>query len=220
MQRNAREGHFFIKVNMNLLLNFDEGLAMQVRTTPETIIPVLEAATKKVFHNNYYETICEPSDPVPEWQVQIFSDENPRILRDLTSNMVGKLIVVPGIITSASRTSIKATKITWKCSACDHTYAQDLKFGFGGAQARRQCANASNPISSERSRCPLDPYKIVAEKCIFLDQQTLKLQEAPEMIPTGEMPRTFVVTVDRELTDKVTPGNRVKLVGILGIIAQ
>lgn len=40
------------------------------------------------------------------------------------------------------------------------------------------------------------------------------------MIPTGEMPRTFVVTVDRELTDKVTPGNRVKLVGILGIISQ
>ena len=34
------------------------------------------------------------------------------------------------------------------------------------------------------------------------------------------MPRTFIVTVDRELTDKVTPGNRVKLVGILGIIAQ
>ena len=53
-----------------------------------------------------------------------------------------------------------------------------------------------------------------------MDQQTLKLQEAPELIPTGEMPRTFIVTVDRELTDKVTPGNRVKLVGILGIIAQ
>lgn len=34
------------------------------------------------------------------------------------------------------------------------------------------------------------------------------------------MPRTFLVTVDRELTDKVTPGNRVRLVGIYGIIAQ
>ena len=34
------------------------------------------------------------------------------------------------------------------------------------------------------------------------------------------MPRTFLVTVDRELTDQVTPGKRVKLVGILGIIAQ
>ena len=68
--------------------------------------------------------------------------------------------------------------------------------------------------------CPLDPYRIVAEKCTFLDQQTLKLQEAPELIPTGEMPRTFVMTVDRELTDIVTPGNRVTIVGILGIVQQ
>jgi len=58
----------------------------------------------------------------------------------------------------------------------------------------------------------------VAEKCEFIDQQTLKLQEAPELIPTGEMPRTFVMTVDRELTDKVTPGNRVKIVGIFAIV--
>ena len=34
------------------------------------------------------------------------------------------------------------------------------------------------------------------------------------------MPRTFVMTVDRELTDMVTPGNRVTIVGILGIVAQ
>jgi DNA replicative helicase MCM subunit Mcm2 (Cdc46/Mcm family) len=31
------------------------------------------------------------------------------------------------------------------------------------------------------------------------------------------MPRTLVLTVDRELTDKVTPGNRVKMIGILSI---
>ena len=34
------------------------------------------------------------------------------------------------------------------------------------------------------------------------------------------MPRTFVLTVDRELTDMVTPGNRVTIVGILGIVQQ
>ena len=46
------------------------------------------------------------------------------------------------------------------------------------------------------------------------------LQEAPELIPTGAMPRTLLMTVDRELTDIVTPGNRVKIVGILGIMQQ
>lgn len=46
----------------------------------------------------------------------------------------------------------------------------------------------------------------------------MKLQEAPELIPTGEMPRAFSLTVDRYLADKVTPGNRVKIVGILSIM--
>ena len=124
LQRNAREGRFYIKVNMQLLLNFDESLGLLVRNNPETLLPVLESATKKVYQNNYHETISgDASDPVPEWQVQIYSEENPRILRDLTSKLVGKLICVPGIITSASRTSIKAISITWKCSACDHTYS-------------------------------------------------------------------------------------------------
>lgn len=44
------------------------------------------------------------------------------------------------------------------------------------------------------------------------------MQEAPELIPTGEMPRTFSLTCDRYLTDKVTPGNRVKIVGVLSIV--
>jgi DNA replication licensing factor MCM5 len=46
----------------------------------------------------------------------------------------------------------------------------------------------------------------------------LKLQEAPELIPTGEMPRSFTLSCDRYLTDKVTPGNRVKIVGVLSIL--
>jgi len=70
----------------------------------------------------------------------------------------------------------------------------------------------------DKSRCPLDPYKIQNDKCEYMDRQTLKLQEAPELVPTGEMPRTFLMTVDRDLTDKVTPGNRVMVVAILTIV--
>jgi DNA replication licensing factor MCM5 len=69
----------------------------------------------------------------------------------------------------------------------------------------------------DKSQCPLDPYRIIADKSDFMDQQRLKLQEAPELVPTGEMPRSFALVVDRELCDKVTPGNRVKVVAILSI---
>jgi len=63
----------------------------------------------------------------------------------------------------------------------------------------------------------LGSYEMDTDACEYIDQQIMKLQEAPELIPTGEMPRSVLLTVDRELTDKLTPGNRVKIVGILSI---
>ena len=45
----------------------------------------------------------------------------------------------------------------------------------------------------------------------------MKLQEAPENIPTGEMPRSVLMTVDRYLADTCTPGTRVKIMGIFNI---
>jgi len=75
LQRNANEGHYFIKVDFQLLLNFDERLAMDVRSNPETLVPILESATKKVYHNNYHESIGDGPDSVPNWQVQLYSDE-------------------------------------------------------------------------------------------------------------------------------------------------
>ena len=57
-----------MKVSMQLLLNFDTNLAMALRSFPETTIPVLESATKKVYQNNYHETISgDINDPVPNW---------------------------------------------------------------------------------------------------------------------------------------------------------
>ncbi len=89
--------------------------------------------------------------------------------------------------------------------------------GFAGAVIPRICDNRLN-AGPDRDQCPVDSYQIVPDLCEFIDQQTLKLQEAPELIPTGEMPRTFVLTSDRYLTDQVTPGCRVKLVGIFSIL--
>ncbi len=48
--------------------------------------------------------------------------------------------------------------------------------------------------------CPLDPYQIVHDKCEFVDSQTLKLQEAPDMVPVGELPRHLILFADRYAT--------------------
>ena len=87
--------------------------------------------------------------------------------------------------------------------------------GMGGGSVPRGCQN-SDRIGGER--CQMGSYVIVAEKCHFVEQQSLKLQESPEMIPTGEMPRTFILTAGRYLVDQVTPGTRVRIMAIYSIM--
>jgi DNA replication licensing factor MCM5 len=45
--------------------------------------------------------------------------------------------------------------------------------------------------------CPMDPYVIVHDKCSFVDSQVLKLQEAPDMVPVGDLPRHTILNADR-----------------------
>lgn len=66
-------------------------------------------------------------------------------------------------------------------------------------------------------KCPLDPYFILPDKCQCVDFQTLKLQELPDGLPQGEMPRHLQLYVDRQLCDRMVPGNRVVVHGIFSI---
>lgn len=68
--------------------------------------------------------------------------------------------------------------------------------------------------------CGPSTYVIMADQCEYIDQQTLKLQESPEVVPTGEMPRSIMLTVDRYLVDRVTPGTRVAVIGIASLFQQ
>lgn len=46
-------------------------------------------------------------------------------------------------------------------------------------------------------RCPVDPYFILPDKCECVDFQVLKMQELPEHVPHGEMPRHMQLYCDR-----------------------
>lgn len=67
------------------------------------------------------------------------------MLRDLQSHLIGKLVVIPGIITNASRTQIKATKITYRCKNCGHEKVITTGGGYGAHTYPRVCDNQRNP---------------------------------------------------------------------------
>lgn len=137
-------------------------------------------------------------------------------MRGLQSNKITKFICVPGIVTSTWKTEIKVRNAVWKCSNCGHEKQQEFPFGMQRVTAPEYCQNSLN-AGPDKQKCPLRSYTLDLNKSDYFDNQMMKLQEAPENIPTGEMPRSVLMTVDRYLADTCTPGTRVKIMGVFNI---
>uniref|UniRef100_A0A3Q3W2B5 DNA replication licensing factor MCM5 n=1 Tax=Mola mola TaxID=94237 RepID=A0A3Q3W2B5_MOLML len=130
------------------------------------------------------------------------------------SEQVSRLVKVHGIIISATAVKAKATKVCLQCRGCRNVINNiPLPPGLQGYALPRKC-NTANPGTV---KCPVDPYFIIPDRCVCVDFQTLRLQESPDAVPHGEMPRHLQLYCDRYLCDHVVPGNRVTIMGIYSI---
>ncbi|KAK6834574.1 hypothetical protein PG987_009268 [Apiospora arundinis] len=137
-------------------------------------------------------------------------------IRNLDSMTIARLVRVPGIVIGASVMSSKATELAIQCRSCLHNQTIPIFGGFTGVTLPRQCARQRAP-GDGAEKCPMDPYFVVHEKSRFVDQQIIKLQEAPDQVPVGELPRHVLISADRYLTNRVVPGSRCTVMGIFSI---
>ncbi|KAG4256514.1 minichromosome maintenance protein 5 [Fusarium proliferatum] len=188
LRENALLKRYYCDVNINDLIGFNEELAHQLTSEPAEVIPL------PLLHSN--------ADDVS--------------IRNLDSMANARLVRVPGIVIGASVMFSKATELHIQCQNCGHAKAIPILGGFTGVTLPRQCARSRIP-NDPTPRCPLDPYFIVHEKSQFVDQQIIKLQEAPDQVPVGELPRHVLISADRYLTNRVVPGSRCTVMGIFSI---
>lgn len=148
----------------------------------------------------------------PAIQVTLRSKARLTQFRDLQATSISKLVRIPGIVISASVLASRAERLNLSCKNCRHATSIVVNGGFAGFSLPRTCG--APQIEGEPKDCPLDPYTIVHEKCAFVDQQIIKLQESPDAVPVGELPRHIQLCADRYLTGKVAPGSRIIATGI------
>lgn len=137
-------------------------------------------------------------------------------IRGLTATNVSHLVRIPGIVIGASTLSSKATSLHIQCRNCANVEHIAVHSGFSGVTLPRVCSRPKGPDDGS-DKCPLDPYFVVHEKSQFIDQQVLKLQEAPDDVPVGELPRHILVSADRYLANRVVPGSRCTVMGVFSI---
>jgi DNA replication licensing factor MCM5 len=139
-------------------------------------------------------------------QILLKGNLKPTPLRSIKSEHMNRLLKCPGIVISNSPVKNRAIQLTVRCNRCTDTvklYATDGPFA--------SIPLPSNCHGADSGECGRYPYTVVPDESQFVDQQTLKLQEAPERVPTGEMPRSVLVAVERSLVDVAPPGTRVSV---------
>jgi len=147
-------------------------------------------------------------------QILLRGNLKPTPIRHIQSSHMNTLIRCTGIVISSSKVRSRATYIAMRCNRCQNSHTSHATSGPFGAVALPQRCMGPNP-----TECGPAPYSVVPDECAFVDQQTLKLQEAPEAVPTGEMPRSVLLAVERGLVDRSPPGSRVSVWTVVSLFS-
>lgn len=171
-----------------------------------------EAAVGRAARLILYPIVAGAERPeAPDCQVLLRSTANLMAMRDLHAEKISHLVRIPGIVISTSVPSSRVTKLSLMCRDCHAMRSMEITSGFGGFVLPRQC---DAPKVDSSLKCSIDPYLIIHERSQFVDAQTIKLQEAPDMVPVGELPRHMLLSVDRALCGKVVPGASLIATGV------
>ncbi|KAF1822799.1 DNA replication licensing factor mcm5 [Dissoconium aciculare CBS 342.82] len=224
IRENVLSKQYYCDVDVTHLIAYSEELADRLNNEPAEIIPIFENAlricTQRILYPSRSATDLAAAKALPNHQLLLHSSVSQTSIRGLTATNVSHLVRIPGIVIGASTLSSKATALHVQCRQCAFEHSLPITSGFTGISLPRTCARPRNPGPGENERCPLDPYFVVHEKSQFIDQQVLKLQEAPDDVPVGELPRHILVSADRYLANRVVPGTRCVVMGVFSIYAS
>ncbi|KAM3137985.1 hypothetical protein pb186bvf_009880 [Paramecium bursaria] len=214
VQINATQDQFFVEIEIDDIQNYDASLYDYTLNRPFDAQETFQKAVKESYCSD--KMINEDDfDQVPEFQVQFVSQQNPLKLAQLNPTNINKLVTVSCIVISSKSLRVKAYQVYTECRECNHVRIMDVGYTPGPIGLPRIClaqqTNRGQPVVSKQ--CPADPYVIIPEKCRFVDLQMLRIQELPESIETGEIPRNYTVYSDRYLVNGLTAGQRAILTG-------
>ncbi|GLU01385.1 hypothetical protein SLE2022_186960 [Rubroshorea leprosula] len=208
----------FLVIRLEDLLSFDSDLPSLLRSSPSDYLPLFETAAAEVLASLKMRVAGDSGEMVEphtdEVQILLNSKEDPVSMRSLGAQYISKLVKIAGITIAASRLKAKATYVNLICKNCKSPRTVPCRPGLGGAIVPRSCDHIPQPGEEP---CPIDPWIVVPDKSKYVDQQTLKLQENPEDVPTGELPRNMLLSVDRRLVQTIVPGTRLTIMGIYSI---
>ncbi|MBY8989437.1 MAG: minichromosome maintenance protein MCM [Candidatus Lokiarchaeota archaeon] len=193
------------------LLAFDPQIAEKLKKDPEALLEDALEAFKNILKfqgivlndQNYFVRITTKDD-----KSSLFIH-----LRGLRADDIDNLIWTKGILVRCSTIRPKLIKATFECAICSS------QFEVIQLTSRIKWPNFCNDQHC-KAKAQSD-FRLISKNSEFIDWQSIMLQEIPEDLPPGRIPRSVQAILTHDLVDAVKPGDRIKAMGIFkSVLAQ
>ncbi len=193
------------------LLAFDSQIAEMLKNDPEFLLEDATEAFKnlvkfesgKLIYKEYFIRIATKEEKSP-LSIPI---------RGLRANNIDELVWFKGILIRCSTIRPQLTKGEFECNLCGHPI-----------EILQLTSKVRWPKFCMNKRCQgkaQSDFRLLSKKSEFIDWQSITIQEIPEDLPAGRIPRSVQAILKYDLVDTVKPGDRIKIMGIFkSILAQ
>ncbi|MEM4699504.1 MAG: minichromosome maintenance protein MCM [Candidatus Nezhaarchaeales archaeon] len=200
-------GSTSLVIDFDDLLAFNPDLSNRLIDSPRQVI---EAASRAIADVMRVENPAY-AKRVPQFQARFRKLPEVTSIRRIRSHLFNRLIAIEGILTRATGVKHRLTEAVFKCRRCDERIRVPQTERYLTTPV--QC---TNPDCGSKT----GPFDLVLEESSFIDWQRLTIQERPEELPPGQLPRSIEAIATGDLVDAVRPGDRVTAVGVLEFIHE
>jgi replicative DNA helicase Mcm len=197
LRRLAAAGQKSLVVEFEQLLEFDMELSKALLEGPNDFLDASDAVLTEITK-------------LPGMRLRVKGLDKSTVIRDIRAAQVGKFIQVEGILTRSSEVKPEVKEAVFKCLRCgelNHVMQIDEVF--------------REPLICENPNCNMrGPFKLEVESSEFRDWQSIRIQERPEELRGGRMPRQLDCIIKDDFVDKAVPGNHMVASGILRVFQE
>jgi replicative DNA helicase Mcm len=200
----AVRGSKSLIVDFSDLYAYDAELARAVLNDPADYLPKFDA----VVMSKLRMRDPEYAEAVGRVHVRFRALPQETPLRRISSDHIGRLTMVNGIIVRATVVMPLLIKAVFRCRSCGELIY--LEQGAPYVRTPTECSSCGR-----RRGFDLD-----SKESTFIDSQRITVQEMPEELPPGQLPRSLNVFLKDDLVDIARPGDRVTVIGVIDLVQR
>jgi DNA replicative helicase MCM subunit Mcm2 (Cdc46/Mcm family)/intein/homing endonuclease len=193
----ALSGSRSIVVDFEDLIAFDPELARFILDKPDEYLEYLGRsawAQLKIEDPEYAEII-------KKLRVRFRKLPEKHSLRMIGSENIARMLCIDGIIVRSTSVKPLLIKAAFQCRKCNAmTYVEQAGVLMRGPGVCPHC----------RSKV----FEFMEKQSTFMNSQEIQIQERPEDLPPGQLPRAMHIKLSEDLVDIARPGDRVSITGI------